>query len=509
MANFLEQQKKNLKYIIRQNAKTSMATHLGLAPLKRFKDFEMLHQSYIRATPVNNYSGWVKMLRTITGGNSVIPAEDMIRVPNLLSSKKDVSFVYHGRKVLPVSSNILNDYSVLERKLFSILSAYGLGISRKSFHMFEFIPEQAEFFCYFEQVTSRRSGLVHDIYGGKAQNLSNVQEEGRSRHQLMHFFYKQLKEKGHQVDVLFAPPRLLTDFALFMAQQEGRFISMCDLCPNLKVYAPTAEMITPYRTELKYLFRDMPGLKWVQTVANAMGVMSCQNDPNIQGRMTMLPSSKVFFEFVPVQDLDKSGRFYKNYRRLHAGHIEIGQEYLLLLSNDAGLYAYNTGWVVKVAGLNPLQFSWNRSQHILNSFGESIPVSTLCRIVGELNDTIGAHGLFIRDFMVAPQSHKLRHNWMLEMSRPVQEVDKRVLLTIAKRLHGELGVVCESYRNGLFHGNFYPPEISFVSMGTFVSLPDNMIFRHIDDTTDNVKINEVKRLAGIQIVNINPDDLVD
>ena len=504
MKQLMAQQYKNLERIAKLNNKSSLFVHLGLAGLDKYRRFELLYQSFVRGAPMHTYNSWLKTLR-IMARDGTARAESLIQRQNMVTSQKPVGYSYIRRRAVPVTKSIVKDYFAFETALIKSLRQGGASRAKGVFMMNEFIPGQQEPLITFEELIFRQRSFLQR--NGTIQSAEDFVDHGRSRHQWMYAFYQQLKKMGHKVDVLMAPPRFLADFSLFLAQQEGQFTKLKDLCPKLDVYVATAELLDPYRVELSYLLQDLPKLSWVQANYSASGVMSWQSDPNINSRMSLLETSQVFYEFVPATDLDDGGRLYRNYKRYTVDSVEEGKEYLLMYTNDAGLVSFNSGWVIKVVSLVPFQFVWQRSQHVLNTFGEGLAANEICHLVHRLNETLGAHGLFIRDFMVSGNTQRRQHEWILELSRPIQDMDRNTLNLLAKRLHTDLEMNYEAYRKSFLQGLFQKPEISFVSMGTFGALPDNLVFRHVDDTPDSSRIQAVKQAAGQQIATIQSHEL--
>ena len=66
MNKTLTQQKKALKAIVQQSSGTSLFAHLGLVSLKKFRDFDLLQQSFSQSVPVHTVQGFQNMLTHMT-----------------------------------------------------------------------------------------------------------------------------------------------------------------------------------------------------------------------------------------------------------------------------------------------------------------------------------------------------------------------------------------------------------------------------------------------------------
>src|SRR5207244_1642744 len=106
--------------------------------------------------------------------------------------------------------------------------------------------------------------------------------------------------------------------------------------------------------------------------------------------------SGIFFEFVPSKDI-----FSENPLRLQLKEVEIGVNYAVVVSSNAGLWAYSLGDIVKFVSKEPYRLLvTGRTKHFISAFGE--------HVIGEeveeaLMKTAHEDGLEVVEFTVAPQ----------------------------------------------------------------------------------------------------------
>jgi hypothetical protein len=500
---FALNQQKKLYQIIRENRQASLFIHLGLDGLLRYRSFDLLYEAFKHATPVMTHGSWAKMLRQMAR-DTAQESENLALRPHMVTTTPLLGLACWQGKEVPVNINICRDYLALEKTVFTSLKSQGVRTRGGIFRLFDYGTGGEQQTRSLESYAEEQRPWWQP--GGSAQNLRDLKTLGRSRHQLMHAFYQQLEAFGDKVEALAAPPAVLAQFSLFVAQQRRKFTPLVELCPNLKVYIPVGETTAPYQVELKYLFKSCPQLVWQRQVSNPLGVMAYQRDINIAQRMTLLPQSQVFYEFIPTEDIDAGGNLYRDFRRLYAGQVDVGKEYLLLVTNSAGMVSLNTGWVVRIVGTEPFEVSWRYELNLLNGFGEALSVTSLHRQVQEVNEAVGAQGLFVRNYMVGADISARQHHWVLELSRPVGELDNRVLATMAKRLHAELENSHEPYRQAFQQNALLRPKVSFVPMGTFASLPDTFHHTHIDASPDVRSLRILLRHAG-QVQEVSVENL--
>ncbi|MDD9912187.1 MAG: GH3 auxin-responsive promoter family protein [Alphaproteobacteria bacterium] len=498
MAKFIDQQQRNLRKIITGNIKSSLFTHLGLTDLTRYKDFNLLYQSFARATPVQDYEGWSKLLRGMVKETKA-PMQDILSRPHLVTSQDVAGLVSEQQRVFPVGAGTLSDYQHIEKKLLELS-----GIPKKNWlRMFDYSPLEGAECTSLQALAATQKKGWQDYFPFFQPKKEEEALAAKSRHQLLHSFYQKICDVGDQIELLIAPAELLTHFGLHASRQRGKFTSIKELCPNLKVYVQDGIEGQLNKLELKYLFNGLPHLHWLQAVNMPCGLMATQADAHIQQRLLFDDQSSCFYEFIPIEDVDVSGRFYRNFKRMHAGQVSVGKEYLLLLTNAYGLVAYNTGWIIKVLSLDPFHIAWQRTQEVLNAFGEGISVSLIDHILSEVNEILGGQGLFVRNYTVCPLHQERRHHWVIEVSRPLENLDQKLLSGIGKRLHAELELQVTGYRQLLQQGALQAPKITFVGMGTFAALPDTTVIHKVDMTSGHELVRNLCDLAGNSQVDID------
>ncbi|HNV99643.1 MAG TPA: GH3 auxin-responsive promoter family protein [Chitinophagales bacterium] len=119
----------------------------------------------------------------------------------------------------------------------------------------------------------------------------------------------------------------------------------------------------------------------------------------------------MFYEFVPAQEV-----FSDNPPRLTLKDVEIGENYAILISSNAGLWAYNIGDTVKFVSKNPYRIVVSgRIKHYISAFGE--------HVIGEeveyaLLKAAAEAQVDIVEFTVAPQVNPQSglpyHEWFVE-----------------------------------------------------------------------------------------------
>ena len=146
------------------------------------------------------------------------------------------------------------------------------------------------------------------------------------------------------------------------------------------------------------------------------GFLAFQDQPGNPGLLLRLDSG-IFFEFVPAE------RFFEaNPPRLTIGDVELGRQYALVLTSNAGLWSYSLGDTVRFVDLHPHRVVvTGRLRHFLSAFGE--------HVIGEeveaaLREAVRQHPeTEVTEFTVAPlvsddKTQPSRHQWLVEFARP-------------------------------------------------------------------------------------------
>jgi hypothetical protein len=164
----------------------------------------------------------------------------------------------------------------------------------------------------------------------------------------------------------------------------------------------------PYRAK----FENLIGRKVdsIELFPASEGFFAYQDSQKDKG-MLLLLNSGIFYEFV------KSDVFFtENPRRYTIGEVELNVNYVLIISTNAGLWAYNIGDTVQFTSLKPYRVIVSgRIKHYISAFGEHVIGKEVeCALKEAMEDT----GISVNEFTVAPQiapnSGLPYHEWFIE-----------------------------------------------------------------------------------------------
>jgi hypothetical protein len=164
----------------------------------------------------------------------------------------------------------------------------------------------------------------------------------------------------------------------------------------------------PYRAK----FESLIGRKVdsIELFPASEGFFAYQDSQAAKG-MLLLLNSGIFYEFI------KSDDFYnENPRRLTIGEVELGVNYVLIISTNAGLWGYNIGDTIQFTSLKPYRVIVSgRIKHYISAFGEHVIGK---EVESALQQAIIGTTIRINEFTVAPQITPKEglpyHEWFIE-----------------------------------------------------------------------------------------------
>jgi hypothetical protein len=143
---------------------------------------------------------------------------------------------------------------------------------------------------------------------------------------------------------------LLFDKLLDVARAKGRSVQgVSDIWPNLRVLIGGGVSADPYMPVLRERM-GTDDFVLVDTYNATEGGIFATSDHSGERGMLMIPDRGVFFEFVPVEDVDDPWP-----RRVPLWEVERDRLYAIHVTTPSGLYSYRLGDIVRFTSLSPLR----------------------------------------------------------------------------------------------------------------------------------------------------------
>ena len=189
-------------------------------------------------------------------------------------------------------------------------------------------------------------------------------------------------------------------------QQTGKAVG--DAFPSFSLFVYGGVNFEPYRSVFKNLIGRQ--VDTIELFPASEGFFAYQDQQNKEGLLLLL-NNGIFYEFIPV---DQFGE--ENPPRYSLGEIELGVNYVLILSTTAGLWGYNIGDTVKFVSKDPYRLVvTGRVKHFISAFGEHVIGKEVETAMKEA--TVNTD-IRIKEFTVAPQvnpeSGLPYHEWLVE-----------------------------------------------------------------------------------------------
>jgi hypothetical protein len=215
-----------------------------------------------------------------------------------------------------------------------------------------------------------------------------------------------------------------------------------DLFKNFELFIYGGVNFEPYRAKFEALIgRKVPS---IELFPASEGFFAFQDSQHEKGMLLQLDSG-IFYEFVAADDF-----FTENPKRHTISQVQLGVNYVLLISTNAGLWGYNIGDTVEFTSLTPYRvIVTGRIKHYISAFGEHVIAK---EVETAMKQAMDSFGFSISEFTVAPQTNPTNgelayHEWFIEFESLIDNLPE-----IAQKLDTVLQSQ-NSYYKDLLDGN--------------------------------------------------------
>jgi GH3 auxin-responsive promoter len=231
-----------------------------------------------------------------------------------------------------------------------------------------------------------------------------------------------------------------------------------ELFPNFNLMVQGGVNFEPYKARL---FESIGRkIDCVEMFPASEGFFAFQDSQHAEG-LLLNTNSGIFFEFVPAAEI-----FSNNPSRLSLGDVKVGENYALVISNNAGLWGYNIGDTVKFVSTNPYRIVVSgRTKHYISAFGEHVIVE---EVEAALLKAAAEENVQVTEFTVAPMvagdNGKSYHEWLIEFDHAPENLN-----AFAKKIDDNLRQK-NVYYDDLISGNILEQlKITVLKKNSFIS----------------------------------------
>ncbi len=362
------------------------------------------HADYVKAVPVRDYESLSKYFDQVKNGDKNIlwPGK-----PLYLAKTSGTT---SGTKYIPITKDSISNHINGARDAL-LAYVHDTGKSRFLDGKMIFLSGSPE----LEEVgginTGRLSGIAnHHVPGYLRTNQlptyqTNCIDDWESK--LDEIIEETIDQNMTLISGI--PPWVQMYFDKLM-RQTGKQIK--DIFPNFSLFVYGGVNFEPYR---KKLFESIgKQVDSIELFPASEGFFAYQDKQDDNGLLLLL-NSGIFYEFIPASEYHD-----ENPRRLTIGEVEVGVNYALVISSNAGLWAYSIGDTVKFTSIKPYKIVVSgRIKHFISAFGEHV-------IGEEVENAMKATmakfpEVELTEFTVAPyvsQDHgQSYHEWLVEFAK--------------------------------------------------------------------------------------------
>ena len=150
------------------------------------------------------------------------------------------------------------------------------------------------------------------------------------------------------------------------------------------------------------------------------GFFAYQDKQGERGMLLQL-SSGIFYEFIKAVDF-----FNDNPKRITLKDVEIGVNYVMIVSTTAGLWAYNIGDTVEFTSIDPFRVIVSgRIKHFISAFGEHVIGK---EVEQAMEEAVKGTTIQVSEFTVAPNINPKDglpyHEWFIEFENEPEDLSE-------------------------------------------------------------------------------------
>ncbi len=200
-------------------------------------------------------------------------------------------------------------------------------------------------------------------------------------------------------------------------QQKSGGKKISEIFKNFNLFIYGGVNYEPYRAK----FEQMIGKKVdsIELFPASEGFFAYQDSQKEKG-MLLLLNSGIFYEFIKAEEF-----FNENPKVYTIGEVEVGVNYVLIISTNAGLWRYNIGDTIQFTSLDPYRVIVSgRIKHYISAFGEHVIAN---EVENAMKEAVNSTNIVINEFTVAPQitpaSGLPYHEWLIEFEKEPENME--------------------------------------------------------------------------------------
>jgi len=216
--------------------------------------------------------------------------------------------------------------------------------------------------------------------------------------------------KGEDMTVIAGIPSWVQMY--FEKLKENTNKPIGDLFENFELFIYGGVNYEPYRKKFESLIGRT--VASIELFPASEGFFAYQDSQKEKG-MLLLLNAGIFYEFVRSDEF-----FTESPKRIILKEVEVGVDYVMIISTNAGLWAYNLGDTIRFISTYPFKIVVSgRIKHFISAFGEHVIAKEVEEAMLIATNLIDAS---VSEFTVAPQitpegEELPYHEWFIEFEK--------------------------------------------------------------------------------------------
>ncbi|NDK54812.1 GH3 auxin-responsive promoter family protein [Pontibacter fetidus] len=189
--------------------------------------------------------------------------------------------------------------------------------------------------------------------------------------------------------------------------------NILEVWPNLELFTHGAVAFGPYRQLFKEIIPS-DKMNYLEVYNASEGFFGIQDQAGTEDEMLLMLDYGVYYEFIPMDQFEE-----ENPKTMTLDQVELGKNYAIVISTNAGLWRYKIGDTIRFTSLSPYRIKISgRTKHFINAFGEEVIVENAEAAITKACEATGA---IITNFTAAPvymgSGKRGGHEWLIEFEK--------------------------------------------------------------------------------------------
>jgi phenylacetate-coenzyme A ligase PaaK-like adenylate-forming protein len=403
MEHAVEDQQSTFNHLIKTAVKTEFGAAHGFENIKTYDDFK-------KQVPIRDYEAFKTYIERIKEGKH-----------NVLWKGQPIYFAKtsgttSGVKYIPITKDSIPNHINTARNALLCYMAE-TGNTKFADGKLIFLSGSPELERVGGIPTGRLSGIVNHHVPKYLRSNQMPSYETNCIEEWEEKLDKIVAETINQNMTLISgiPPWMQMYFDRLM-EKSGKKIG--ELFPEFSVMVQGGVNFEPYKAKLIESIGKK--IDTIELFPASEGFFAFQDSQDAEG-LLLNTNSGIFFEFIPAAEI-----FNDNPTRLSLKDVKVGENYALIINNNAGLWGYNIGDTVKFVSTNPYRLIVSgRTKHYISAFGEHVIGEEVEAAILKAAEEDNVH---ITEFTVAPMitqnEGKSYHEWFIEFEHAPTDISQ-------------------------------------------------------------------------------------